>query len=132
MTVPLNPEKLTKVQTLVATWSVKHSAILHDLLSLLGKLLYIAQVCEPAHLFLNGMLQTLRQCPISGAFSLSPEFCKDIAWFKCYLSTTDEVYIIHQEGRRPIHFYMDACESGCGAITTNHTYHARFPASVFS
>ena len=44
MTVSLTPEKLTKVRDLVSTWSAKHSITLLDLRSLLGKLLYVAQV----------------------------------------------------------------------------------------
>ena len=78
------------------------------------------------------MLQTLRQWPIRGSFTLSPEFCKDLVWFGDYLPTIDGVYIIHQDGREPVHLYVDACESGCGAITSAHAYHARFPTSVQS
>ena len=60
MTVSLTPEKLTDVQDLVSTWSAKCLVTLPELRSLLGKLLYVAQVCHSAHLFLNRMLQTLR------------------------------------------------------------------------
>ena len=42
MTVSLTPKKLTEVRTLVVDWSAKRSATLHELQSLLGKLLYIA------------------------------------------------------------------------------------------
>ena len=65
-------------------------------------------------------------CPVTRMF------CKDLAWFGAYLATTDRVYIIHQDGRSPVHLYVDVCESAGGAITSIHVYHARFPASVQS
>ena len=42
----------------------------------------------------------------------------------------DGVFIIHQDGRTLIHLYMDACQLGCGAITTNIVYHAMLSTSV--
>ena len=50
MTVTLPPAKL---KDLVTIWTTKQYATLHDLLVLMVKLLYMAQVCPPAHLFLN-------------------------------------------------------------------------------
>ena len=123
MTVSLTPKKLTEVRTLVIDWSAKQSATLHELWSLLGKLLYIAQVCALACLFLNRMLETLRQCPVRGSFSLSPEFHKDVAWFRSYLPTSDGVVMIHRDDRTPKNLYVRSCQFGCGAITTNHAYH---------
>ena len=77
-------------------------ASLRDLRTLLGKLLYIFQVCRPAHLFLNRMLDTLRQCLEQGSFTLSPEFSKDLAWSEWFLPTTDVTFIIHQDDRHPV------------------------------
>ena len=90
MTVTLTPDMLTEVITLVLDLVCKHAATLHELRCLLGKLLYVTQVCVPACLFLNCMLQTLCQFPTSGSFTLSPEFQKDLAWFVNYQPTTRE------------------------------------------
>ena len=78
------------------------------------------------------MLETFRKCPSRGSFCLSPDFRNVLALFNSYLPTTDGIFLIHQEGKQPIHLYVDACESGCGAITTNYAYHAIFPTSVRS
>ena len=79
MTVTLPPDKLTAIQDLIHTWAHKLTATLHDCHTLLGKLLYIAQVCYPLHLFLNRMLDTLSQCPSKGFVTLSPDLKKDLA-----------------------------------------------------
>ena len=107
MTISLPHDKLAEIQLLVHHWSSKPTATLRDLRILLGKLLYISQVCPSAHLFLNRMLDTLTQCPEQGSFTLSPEFRKGLAWVDWFL-------------------YINACMSGCGALTAGRTYHATF------
>ena len=60
ITFSLSQDKLAEIQLMIHTWSLKPTATLKDLRTLLGKLLYIFQVCPPAHLFLNIMLDTYR------------------------------------------------------------------------
>ena len=74
MTVSLPQDKLAEIQLLVHHWSSKPMATLRDLCTILGKLLYVSQVCPPARLFLNRMLDMLRECPEQSSFTLSPEF----------------------------------------------------------
>ena len=95
MTVSLPQDKLAEIQLLVHHWASKPTATLRDLRTLLGKLLYISQVCPPARLFLNRMLDTLRHCPEQGSFKFSSEFHKYIAWFDRFLPTTDGTFLIH-------------------------------------
>ena len=59
MTVFLPQERLAENQLLVHHWDSKPAATLQDLRTLLGKLLYVSEVCPPARLFLNRMLDTL-------------------------------------------------------------------------
>jgi hypothetical protein len=63
MTVALPKDKLQATLQLVSEWQGKHSATLHSLRVLMGKLLYVAQVSPPGRLFLNRMLATLRSYP---------------------------------------------------------------------
>ena len=60
MTVFLPQAKLSEIHLMVHTWSLKPTATLKDLHTVLGKLFYFSQVCPPALLFLNKMLDTLR------------------------------------------------------------------------
>ena len=66
MTVTLPSEKLAEIMDLLSSWLHKVTANIQDIISLLGKLLYVAQYCPPAHLFTYRMLETLRACPFQG------------------------------------------------------------------
>ena len=112
MTVSLPQDKLAEIQLLVCHWAGKPTDTLRDLRTLLGKLLYVSQVYPTACLFLNRMLDTLRQCLEHGSFTLSSEFCKDLAWFDRFLCKTDGTFLIHQDDRHPVHLYTNACMSG--------------------
>ena len=113
MTVSLPQDKLAEILLLVHHWSSKPTATPWDLCTLLGKLLYVSQVCPPARLFLNRMLNALRQGPEQGSFTISPEFPEDLAWFDWFLPTTDGTFIILQDDRYLVQLYIDACMSGC-------------------
>ena len=112
MTVSLPQDKLAEIQLLEHHWASKRIATLPDLRTFLGKLLYISQVFPSACLFLNRMLDTLRQCPDQGSFTHFPKFHKDLAWFDQFLPTTDGTFIIHQDDRHLVHLYINACMSG--------------------
>ena len=71
------------------------------------------------------MLDTLRQCPEQGSFTLSSELRKDLAWVDRLLPTTDGMFLIYHN-RHPVHLYLDACMSGCGALTVGRAYHTTF------
>ena len=124
------PGQVAEIQLLVHHWYSKPTATLRDLRTLLGKLLYVSKVCPSARLFLNRMLDTLRQCLEQGSFTLSPEFHKDLDWFDRFLPNTDSTFIIHQDERHPVQLYIDACMSGCRARTAGRAYYAPFPARV--
>ena len=112
MTITLPPEKLAEIMILMIFWLHKVTANIQDLRSLLGKLLYVAQCCPPAHLFTSRILETLPTCPLQGLIPLSDELRKDLAWFQLYLPCTDGVFLIHEDSATPIPLYVDACHSG--------------------
>ena len=87
MTVTLPTGNLREIMELVGTWLHKTTAHIHDLKSLVGKLLFVAQCCRPARLFTNKMLETLRVSPLQGNIHLSSDFRKDLALFQLNLPT---------------------------------------------
>ena len=80
--------KMQDIFHLVGEWGTRTSAI-HQLRAILGNLLYIAQCCSSARLFLNQMLTTLRDCPETSTISLTSEFQKDLQWFKQYAASSN-------------------------------------------
>ena len=130
MTVTLPPAKLAKIFSLTRQWALKTTANIRELRSRLGKLLHVAQCCPPARLFSNRMLEMLRACPDQASIALGPAFKKDVAWFNKFLPATDGVFMIHEDDRVPVQLFVDACASGCGAITDRAAYHVQFPPHI--
>jgi hypothetical protein len=74
MSLSMPEEKIRDTLELVTQWHSKQRASLHELRTLLGKLLYVAHVSSPARTFLNRMLATLRRCPQHGSVLLEENF----------------------------------------------------------
>ena len=60
-TISAPPQKLSEIIDICNTWGTQTYCSKRDLQSLLGSLLYITKCVKPARLFLNRMLQLLRQ-----------------------------------------------------------------------
>ena len=80
MSVP--PEKLQHIVQLCYQWEHKITCTKQQLQSLLGSLLYISKCVKPARVFLNCMLQFLREMKDKKSVKLSQAFFQDLAWFK--------------------------------------------------
>ena len=123
MTVNLSQENHTEIKMIIDTWLHKDMAIIQELCSLLGKLIYVAQCCPSARLFTNRMIITLWACPDQGVTHLSEEFRKDLKWFNRFLPCTDIFKIILEEDREPISLLVNASPSGCRAVANSQAYH---------
>ena len=119
-----------EIMSLVRTWLHKKTDTIHELHSLLGKLIYVAQFCHPTRHFTNRMVLILRECPEQGFTHLSTEFKKDLAWFEGFLRHTDGVFIIHEDNRDPICLFVDTCTSGCRAVSNAEAYCMEFPLHI--
>ena len=111
---------------MVEDWVGRQAANIHQLRALLGKLLHIAQCCQSARLFLNCMLMTLMECSGDGIIQLSPEFKKDLQWFRLYVSSSNRVSIIDEDAHHVVEIYVDACTTGCGALCGKEAYYTTF------
>ena len=69
-------------------------------------------------------------CPHSGPTPLYPDFHKDLHWLCRFLTTTDDTFIIHEDGRIPVPVFVDACSLGCGGCTLTEAYHVHFPSTI--
>ena len=77
----------------------------------------------------NGMLETLIVCPLIELTALSPDFIKDFNWFAVFIPSTNSVFIIHADDRKPINLYIhvDACTIG---VADREAYHTRLPQYI--
>ena len=62
-----------------------------DLESLIGKLQFVTACVRPGRIFISRLLNTLRGLP-AGVHSAEFEMCKDIEWWKKFLTKYNGVY----------------------------------------
>ena len=125
--------KLEEIQELVKRWQHKQHATLRHLRSLLGKLLHICQCCPPARLFLNRMLQLLRDNQHATAqIKLDTDFQKDLSWFHSYIAQCNGQFMMPPPIPACNAIMADACLSGGGAIYKDNCYFTQFPDFVMN
>ena len=94
-----------------------------QLQSLIGKLIYIHKCVAPARVFINRMLNLLRESGKSSKIKLTQDFFQDLAWFLAFLPKFNGVTYIKKD---PIPFdhtlHVDASLTGLGGIWNNRVY----------
>ena len=130
-TIEVPEEKLRNIIGELEYWRNKGNATRREIQSIIGKLLHIAKCVKPARLFIGRMLCTLRRAPDRGRISLDADFRQDIKWFLDFLPSYNGVSVMKHLEMLPDHeIYLDACLTGCGAISGSHFYHVQFPEFI--
>ena len=123
-TISVPTEKLSEIQTTVRDWLTKTSCTKRQLQSILGQLLYIHKCVRPARLFLNRMLQLLRDNYAERYITLTHEFKHDLLWFSKFLNNYNGVSIFdHKNFNQKLE--LDACLTGMGGVCGNYVYHLK-------
>ena len=92
-----------------------------DLQSLLGHLLYIAKCVRPARIFLNRMLQVLRDNADKIKILLTEQFARDLNWFNLFLSQYNGV-TFYDNLICQAEMHLDASLTGLGAVFNDMIY----------
>ena len=125
-TISIPPEKFRDIANMCRNWTNKTYCSKSQLQSLLGSLLYITKCVKPARIFLNQMLQTLRDNIDNTKIILTSDFFKYLAWFNEFLSPYNGVTYYDQKfSRIPIH--VDACLTGLGGHFGSMVYSLPIP-----
>ena len=97
-----------------------------ELQSLLGSLLYITKCVKSSRMFLNCMLQLLRDNTHKNVISLTQDFHKDLHWFNVFLQSYNEVTMYHIT---PLlkQMHRDASLQGLGGLYNNYVYALAIP-----
>ena len=100
----------------------KHTSKKH-LQSRIRKLIYIHKCVAPARVFINRMLNLLRQNAHLSKSKLTQKFFQDLAWFLAFLPKFNAITYIRKD---PIPFdhtlHVDAFLMGLGGIWNNRVY----------
>ena len=126
LTMSIPPEMLHQVREPCLNWKLRATCTKRQLQSLLGNLLYIAKCVKPARVFLNRMLQLLRDTRDSKVINLTNDFHRDLGWFQKFLPMFNGTsFFKHRtiDGEMS----LDACLTGLGGRWGSLVYHLKIP-----
>ena len=121
-TVAIPPDKLRQISDMVEEWRQAKFCSRRQLQSLLGNLLYVQKCVKHSRIFLNRMLELLRQNYDKNSITLTQDFKRDLRWFHKFLTTYNGVSYF-QHARADEILELDACLAGLGGRWGSKVYH---------
>ena len=121
-TVAIPPERLRHIFDMVTEWCQVKFCSKRQLQSLLGNLLYIQKCVKPARIFLNRMLELLRQNYDKNSITLTQDFKRDLHWFHKFLTIYNGVSYFDNKKVDEV-LELDACLTGLGGRWGNKVCH---------
>ena len=119
-------EKLHQIKSSVIEWQQKDRCTKRQLQSLLGQLLYVHKCVRLARVFLNRMLELLRQNYDASSIKLTQPIRHDLRWFASFLEKYNGVPMYtHRKVDHVVE--LEACLDGIGAVWKNYVYHLPIP-----
>lgn len=130
-TLTIPSEKLAAARQLLEVWNTKRTASKTELQSLLGSLQHLCCCVRGGRVFLNRMLNTLRNMS-SGDIIIDTEFRKDLFWWRSFLEEFNGVSIMQElSWSQPDGvFASDACLQGAGGFFQGQFFHVDFPPEL--
>ena len=103
-----------------------------DLRSLLGVMSFVTACVRPARLFMNALLNALRDAPDARAFQITAEMKDDLLWWVHFLPRFNGVSIIKSGPPidDPLFLSTDACLTGCGGFFRGSYFRWPFPGDI--
>ena len=125
-TIAVPYDKLNDIKQECQQWVNKKTCNKKELLSLLGKLLYVTKCVGTSRPFLNKMLDTLRAALKQDTIVVDPEFRGDVNWFTKFLPKFNGVaYFNHKLIHT--HVELDASLQGLEAKCGQEIYAIALP-----
>jgi hypothetical protein len=97
LTISIDEQRLAEISQLVLDWLTKQVCNKNNLQSLLGKLNFVSQCVRPGRIFVNILLNWLREIPEKGQISIPDDFKLDLCWWRTFLSSYNEVSLMLSE-----------------------------------
>ena len=134
MTMEVTPERLKEIRSLIQSWLNKNDASLKEIQQLLGKLNFIGACVRSSRIFVNRILNWLRDCYQSEfkRFQVPEEVVKDLRWWDTFLPLYSGVSLIDygEWSSADAVFSCDSCLSGCGAVCGSRFFHCAYPINI--
>ena len=134
MTMEITPDRLAEIKSLVMLWLDKKTASLKEIQQLLGKLNFVGCCVQPSRVFVNRILNWLRDCyhDKNKEYDIPEDVIKDLVWWNKFMPTYNGVSMLDYGEWFEIDGVLssDACLTGCGGICENLYFHRVFPSFI--
>ena len=122
-TLSIPKEKIQQILENCQAVLKKPSISKKGLQSLIGSLMFIHKAVKPARVFVNRLIQCLRECVDCKAIQITEDFVKDIHWFLQFLEKYNGVSkYVHPPVNEMEEIALDACLTGFGAVYGEKMY----------
>jgi hypothetical protein len=134
LTISIDGQRLAEISQLVLDWLTKQVCNKKELQSLLGKLNFVSQCVRPRRIFVNRLLNWLREIPEKGQISIPDDFKLDLCWWRTFLPSYNGVSLMLSEewARADQVFSVDSCLTSCGGWMNGRYFHCSFPDFILS
>ena len=122
-------EKLEEISSLCHEMLLRDQMSKRELQSLLGKLLYVSRCVRGSRIFLNRILQLLRDHHSRNRIILTREFHYDLLWFLKFLRSFNGV-VVFRRARASQTVFVDATLTRIGGIWGSRAYTAEIPPNI--
>ena len=133
MSIEVPPDKLHNTFDLIRHWLTGPQSTKSDLQSLIGKLSYIYACISPGRIFMQRLLNELRQLPTKRSrFVPHSDMLSDLHWWYKFLSVYNGVSLL-RSSPWPVsdhYFCTDACAAGIRGFFCGRFFHSSFPACI--
>jgi hypothetical protein len=137
MTMEVTEKRLAEIRLLVDIWLSKNTASLKEIQKLLGKLNFVGACVKSSRVFINRILNWLRDCYASNEshsanHMIPQEVKKDLLWWSRFLPLYNGISLIDYGEWSLVDevFSSDSCLTGCGGICGNQYFHCVFPEFI--
>ena len=131
-TLSVPDEKMDEIVPLVKSWQRKTRSTKVQLQSLIGKLQFVTKCVRQSRIFLNRLLETLRNMGKKKSINLSASFRKDLRWWALFIEKFNGVSFIPPLvwAEPDVIFSTDSCLTGCGGICGFEYFHVAYPHDI--
>ena len=116
----MSDKRMLDVRTELQSWLGKKSGTKRDLLSLIGKLVFLSRIIRPGRVFTRRLIDAAKRVPcLHFKTRLSHEAQEDIKWWLASMTSWNQksvLYDDHWSSAVDMHFYCDASDTGFGAV----------------
>ena len=131
MTIEVSQHRQEELLSLIDKWFKKTSFSLKEPQSLIGKLSFVTNCVRAGRIFINRLLQVLREMPHDKRCSIKQDILDDLAWWKDFLPGFDGVSILWLQDCMIADRWLATDSSTVGSGAVHHNEYIKFKYSQY-